>query len=490
MNFKKFFSNFQMRHLPVYQYFYFVLLIIFLPFLRFTYDNDFWFSINQGRYFLNNGLTNIAINSIHNIECIYQSWGSCTIFYIIYHYFGDYGMIVFQLLIGLLTAYFLYKLCLTVSNKKRLSIIITLIIMTFYDLYFVTRPHIFTVLNLVICLYLLESYLKTNNKKYLYFLPLISLLQVNMHGIYFIVLLILLSPYIINSFKFNLFGIFKSDGYSKKSLFITFFVMFLTGFINPYGYKTIIYGFNSYFSGGILNDTITELRALNFHEELGRIFIIIIIITYIIYFYNHKNVLLRYYLLLFGTSYLALDAVKSIYIFLFCSIFPIAYIFKDKKSRIIDIPYSKFYRGFHFTLTMICLVYIVFNFQIPPKPDIKKYVDYLDEHVENKETTKIYTCLKDGSYLEYNGYYSYIDPRAEIFIKANNHKEDIYEEYDKVLKLKIDYRDFIDKYQFDYMIINNKDTLYYLMPMHDYYGYEIVLSDTESMLLKLKENKR
>ena len=57
---------------------------------------------------------------------------------------------------------------------------------------------------------------------------------------------------------------------------------------------------------------------------------------YIIYF--RKKLPLRYYLLLFGTSYLALDATKSLNLFIICSMFPLAYIFKDyDKKQIISI---------------------------------------------------------------------------------------------------------------------------------------------------------
>ena len=80
----EFIKKLKLRSLPNYQWIYFIIVLLFLPLLRFSYDNDFWFTINQGRYILNNGFPHIAINSIHDISWIYQSWGSCTLFYVVY----------------------------------------------------------------------------------------------------------------------------------------------------------------------------------------------------------------------------------------------------------------------------------------------------------------------------------------------------------------------------------------------------------------------
>ncbi len=481
----EFVKKLKLRSLPNYQWIYLIVVLLFLPLLRFSYDNDFWFTINQGRYILNNGFPHFAINSIHDINCIYQSWGSCTLFYLIYHYLGNVGMIVLMLLIGLLTVFFFYKLCYVISNNKKRSLVITLFFTLFYDLYFVTRPHLFTILNLVIMLYLIESYLKTNKVKYLFFLPLISLFQINMHGIYFIVLLVILIPYLINSFKLNIFGIFKSEGYQKKYIFLTYFIMLLTGLLNPYGIKTIIYGFKSYDSSGLFNNTIIELRALDFHDMLGKIFIITIIFTYIIYFYQKRKLPLRYYLFLFGTTYLAFDAVKSFYFFFICSFFPLAYIYQKNNELLIDKPYSSKYHYFHLGLTLLSIGLVIYNIPIPSYPKISKYIDYLDKHVQNKEEIKVYSNFADGSYLEYRGYYCYMDPRAEIFLKSNNHKEDLYKEYDDLQRLKIDYRDFLKKYQFDYMLIDKEDILYYFFNKVSLEGYEIEMKDANYMLVKL-----
>lgn len=480
---KKIIKKLKLKSVPNYQLAYLVVVLLFTRIISLQYDNDFWFTINQGRYIIEHSFPTVAINTIHNLSFLYQSWGTGTLFYLIYNYLGFYGMAFLLVLVSSLTMYFFYKLCFVVSNNKRASIICTIVATCLYSFYIVTRPHIFTVLNLVIMLYLLESYIKTNKSKYLYWLPLISLFEINMHGIYFILLLIILCPYLINAFKFKInFLKINSEGYRKKPLIIAFLCMLLTGFINPYGYRTIIYGFTSYNASGLFNNTIVELLALDFHNLTGKLFIITIVAIYVLHFSKLRERPLRYTLLLLGTSYLAFDAVKSFYLFLFCSLFPLSMIHQKKKDNI-DETYSKAYHILHLSVTILLCLGMILLIEKPKFPETKKFIDYLDSVVEDKEKIKLYTNYNEGSYAEYRGYNCYIDPRGEIFLKSNNNNEDIYEEYDNLRKGQIDHREFLDKYNFDYILASKDELLYILMNRFDLHGYKIVLSDDNYVLL-------
>ncbi len=461
----------------------FIMILVLLPFLclffSFNFDNDFWFTINQGRYVIENGFPIKAINVIHDIDFIYQSWGSGVLYYLVYHYTGVYGIIAIMVTVMELITYFYYKLCYRVSNNKRSSLIITIFTMILYYLYFFsTRPHIFTTLNLTIMLYLLESYLKTRNKKYLYFLPLISLMQINMHGIYFIVLLIILTPYLINSFRIKYRGI-DEQGYPKKDIFLVFGLMLITGFINPYGYKTIIYGFSSYGSSSILNNNIMELFSPNFHSLDSKVIIMVIIIIVTLYSFYREKLSLRHFLFLIGTGYMAFDAVKSFWFFVFTTMFPLTCIlFKEKYKENI---FSKKYYIFNSILILIISFLCVMSVNYDGSSTLDKYVSYLDEHVTDKKETKIYNNFADGSYLEWRGYYCYIDPRAEIFLKSNNGDFDYFQEYVDVDKLRIDYREFVKKYNFDYLLLHESDSLHYLFNI-DSLNYKKVISDDDYAL--------
>ena len=437
--------------------------LIFLPFFipltifagEYLVDNDFWFTINQGRYIIENGFPHTVISTIHSgFSFVYQSWGTGILFYLVYHLLGNYGIMFLTILVLELIVYFYYKLCMLVSNNNYKSIILTTLFIIIFALYTFPRPHMFTVLNLVLILYLLEKYIRSDNKKYLIPIPFIFLLEANMHGIYYVPLLIIICPYLLNSFKYKFK--FLNQGpvnYHKKPLFITYLISIFVGFINPYTYKLYLYGFKSY-NDVVMKSNIKELGPINFHEFFGKICIITLIVTFILFIVNRKKEIpLRNYLLLIGTLVLALDAYKSFYIFIVCTFFGLAYIFrKDEKKEICK-------RDKIINLAVVILLgsliipFVKFRLPLQDKP-----ATYL---LENKkiDNPRVYTSFVDGSYFEYKGFNCYIDPRAEVFLKVNNGKEDILKEYFDLQNLATGYNEFLNKYNFDYLVINEDDSL-------------------------------
>lgn len=472
--------NFYKKGLSNFSYILLIISIVAIRFYFFNFDNDFWFTINQGRYVINHSFPTFALNSIHDIDFLYQSWGTGTIFYSIYHNFGYIGIIFLLTIVSLLTSYYFYKLCYALSDNKNKSLKYTFFMMVLYTLFFLnTRPHIFTTLILIIMLYLLEKYFKTKEKKYLYFLPVLSFIEVNMHGIYYMVLLIILLPYLIQTFKFKIFGI-KSSGFEKKHLFIVYVLMILSGFINPYGYKMFTYGFKSYFTSSLFRDSVVELLAPNFHLFGGKIILISILIIYIIYFIHYKKIMLRHILLLLGTTYLALDAIKSYNFFFVCAIFPIPFLCESRETEVRHSKMSDIICGLLF---MIFLGLVVGNLKNPDLPVTSKFIDYLDSVVIDKEKVKIYTNYNDGSYAEYRGYNCYFDPRGEIFLKIKN-QDNIVKEYYDLQENLIDYRDFLDKYQFDYLLLSKTDNLYLSLSRYGNDKYHLVMEDDNYMLFQ------
>ena len=82
---KRIIKKLKLKPLAGYQLAYFILLIPFFRMINIQYDNDFWFTINQGRYVLQNGFPNTVISTIHEgLPFVYQSSGTGVLFYLIY----------------------------------------------------------------------------------------------------------------------------------------------------------------------------------------------------------------------------------------------------------------------------------------------------------------------------------------------------------------------------------------------------------------------
>lgn len=454
----------------------FLIPILFFIQYNLRIDNDFWFTIKEGEYVINNGFPNVVPFTIYdNLNFIYQSYGAGVIFSFIYKLLGTYGILFFVIFILIIMTYFYYRLCMKVSNNnENISILVTVITMSLLAInYITTRPQIFTYLNLIIVLYIMELYSNTNNRKYLYILPIISLIQSNIHCMFFFMLIIFMLSYIFNN----------SKEYEIKPILVTMLFMILTGLINPYGINNLLYVFNSY-GQNILEKTIKELQPLSFSSLFGKIHIFIILIIYILYFKSRKKIPIRYLLLLFGTTYLAFDTLRGVSLFIIGSFFPLVYLYKD----IPNIDISKYIPKIIKVLITIILFIISLIIIFTPRnyyPDAKEPIDYLVNNYIISDI-KLYTSFSDGSYAVYKGIKCSMDPRAEVFLKKNNHKFDIYKEYYDLQSGIIDYNEYLKKYNFTHLLINKKDYLYNKLEKNSY-NY-IVIKEYENYKIYIRKD--
>ena len=442
-----------------------IIIFLFIPFIPilmdvFKLDNDFWFLINTGKYIINSGIPHIEPFTIHsNFSFVAQQWLTDIIFYLIYNKFNIYGMYIFILISNLIVVFLLYKLSLLINKgNKKIAILTTIIMDIFYArLFLSTRPQVFDIILLLLELYLLELFIKRNNKKYLIGLPIISLLMINLHASVWPMIFVFLLPYYVGriNLKFT-----TKENYKLKPLIIVTIIMFLFGFINPYGIDAMKYLFNSY---GIdkIDESIKEMAPLTIKNGITIYILILFIIITCIINKNKKNNL-RYTLLLLGTTLLSLQHLKGELFFLVSSVIIVNNNLKDifpEENKNSSTEINKKIKIL--LLTILCII-ILISFKN------KKYIKEADNYYyeiseilkENKaESSVIYTGYNAGAYIEYQGFKCYIDPRAEVFLKSNNKKEDIFVEYYEFQNGKINIKKFIDKYKFDYIIIDNYENI-------------------------------
>ena len=449
----------------------FTILLIFILFVSincFRIDNDFWFLINLGKNILNNGFTRIEPFTIHNdFSFIIQQWLSDVIFYIIYSKFGVYGMMIFLSILICIIVTLIYKLCMLASeNNVKISTTITIIITFLLNMYFITtRPQVFDILLLLCELYLLELYVIKNNNLSLFLLPIVSLLMINLHSSLWLMLFVFLLPYFAEK-------ILLKSKYKLKPLIISTIIMLLVGLINPYGLDSIKYLFSSY---GIteINEAVAEMQPLTVTLAIG--YYIITFLVFISYYINKGDNKLRYLFLFLGTCYLGLSHYKGILFFLVGIVLSLSNNLNHlvKEEGIQEKYYKLKTSNLVIIIFMMCCVLLFginlysLNINEYSKVELYDIANYLDDNAD--KNIKLYTGYNVGGYLEYRGYKCYIDARAEVFLKANNKKEDIFMEYYNLQKNQLNINSFLNKYNFDYLVVRSSDILYnYLENSDDY----------------------
>ncbi len=459
-------------------YLYLLVPLIINAVLSYSANEDIWYIMKYGEIILQKGFIHTDLLSIHNgLHIVIQQGFSNIIFYLIYKYLGNFGFFLLcELFVGLYL-FIIYKICMLLSNKKvLLSVLIASISCTLLEISFITpRPQIFTYLNLLLVIYIMEVFYKNNNSKTIYFLPLISLLQINLHASLWYYLFIFMLPYIVT------LCINKNKKVNK--LFIIMIIMFLVGFINPYTYENVFFPFTTF--DPIINNYILELYPINIISSQPSIalislyFYIILAIQLLIYIYHKKGKLeLRHLFLFGGTTILAIANVRNIPIFIIATLPLLANYLKDMKWSIND-KYVNTKPTWIIMTTFILIVALINPNRL--ESAVKKGGDYLKENYDPNNIV-VYTNLDYGSYIEYLGFHSYFDTRAEVFLKKANKKEDIFLEAMSVEKYCLNYKDFIKKYKFTHMVVYKKTCLYYYLKNDN---VKIIFKDKEYVIFEL-----
>jgi hypothetical protein len=464
-NIKKFISKYKLMMLLL-------LGSIFLLLIKgFHLDNDIWFIFNHGRYVLSNGFPYIEPFTIHEgFKFVMQQWLSAVIYYSIYKYLGVIGVFIFTLLINYLITLMLYKLCYLISNNHKLSFIIALAIdflLTHFG-FIVTRPQIITYLVLIIFTYLIEYYIKTGKNKVLLFLPVISILEINLHMSMWWMLIIICLPFICYML-FEKYIKHQKENYSSQLFIITFSIVFLCGFLNPYKLDGVLYLFKST-NNNIVNFILEMYKPGVFDPNFLFCYLIFFMnfVAYLFFYKKYGKINVAYLLLLFGMFLFSLMAIKSLPYFYIFGMYPLAYYFKDLKiKKKIKIPYKEeLIKYAYLAVFMVFITSITFLIDTKYSTKLSNYqyfiskgTDYLISKYDKKDI-KAFCSYMTGGYLEYRGIKVYIDPRAEVFYKKMNTKKDVFDEYYELEIKNSNIDDFINKYKFTHLILTKDDTLY------------------------------
>ena len=447
----------------------FLLPLIFVMLINQWLDNDSWYVLAEGRHIVNNGVYYTDVLSMHEgLDATVQNYGFAVIFWLIYSTFGPAGIYVGMLALNFVLCFLLYKICMLISDKNRNA---SLLIMVVTDCllalsFVVTRAQMVSYvifLGLILCL---ELYVKTGRVKYLLWAPLLSLLQINLHASLWWMLILAMLTYVIDSVRIPRLHL---QGYRTKPLVLIWIITILVGLVNPYGLRMITVMFTSY-GDTTFKNLVTELSSFSplgaVWEAMVYMAIVAVLILYI--FGKGSRIRIRYLLMFFGFLALGLNTVKGMSQFILVMFFPLALMHKDVKiEEILDAKLARnaviFWSGIiiigAFAASFIVVVPRVQNY---PDLAIVEAIDKIDETaLESGEKLKVYSGYNDGGYIEYRGYGAYLDPRGEYFLKKNNGKEDILEEWVKFKNGKMERDEFLRKYAFDYLIVRQEDDPFY-----------------------------
>lgn len=467
----------------------FLIPILFIVCMNHTLDNDSWYVLAEGRAILQDGVYHEDVLSMHdNIHVVVQNYGFSVIFYLIHSVFGAPGIYLAMIIMTFIIMYLLYKIYMLLSKGNvDLSLILMSITVIVLGVGFITtRAQIVDYTVFLALIYVLELFISTDKTKYLWWIPVFSLLLINLHASVWWIIFAIMATYIIDSMKGP--KILHLQGYRTKPLLIVAVVAILVGFFNPYGIEMMTSVFGGYRGVAELN-LVNELLSFNPLSGYNLFYYLAIVGTLMLYFFGKpERMRVRYLLMFFGFLLIGLSSVKGLSELFLVMFLLVAVLYSDwkmprllNKEKIGGVKISSavlvWVSGIVVCSFAIAIPCALINIKDGPGGVIEQALDRIDQDVgdKNKKELKVYVGYNQGGYVEYRGYRAYLDPRGEYFLKEMNKKEGILDEWMDLEDGEITVDDFLGKYHFDYMIIGKDEKkLYDLQNV----SYELMFDDT------------
>ncbi len=478
-------------------------------FFRFIEEADTYFVMNLGRYILEHGFPHVDPFTVHeNLQLVAQQWLSGILFWEAYKNFGVEGLLAVDSFFGAATVLIFWRLCLFVSGgNKILSFALSFFAAIFYATMVVPRPQVISATLLLVEVFCLEKFTRTENPKFLIALPLVSVALSNFHAAVWLMSLVVCLPFL-----------FVKNFRRIKFLLAAMVVTALCGLLNPYGSEAMTYVFRSY---GIesINANIKEMATPTAHGFQGKCFFLTE--AFLIFSLARAKVPWRYIFLSGGITFMTIMHGRNLPLFYFIATFPTAYVWREFslekfKAQRVPLTILIFLLVAAFTAVSVALfkecldelslplkillaatvLFVLYVLLIPkvegrilhpsllpkknlsllggvflaggiflvtiastqPKPP-HMYTDALKFllRTERPENISLYANQGVGGLAGHLGVKYYIDSRSEVFLKANNGQKDIFDEYLDFIGGKLNYKDFFARYNFTHILITNEE---------------------------------
>ena len=398
-----------------------------------------------------------------------HEWLSEVIMALLHRSFGLTGVVLFFCFLIAWVSALLFKMVRRHNGNIITAFIIVLLATVSSGLHWLARPHIFSLLLLLVWYYVLEIY-QYKDKNYLYLLPPVMLLWVNLHGGY-VLGLVLIAIYLFG----NILSYMNPSGkekerFSKKSknLSLVMLACLFISLINPYGYHILLFPLELT-SNQYLMDIVNEFLSPDFHKVTPFRYMLFLMIAAFAASRASLNIIEIILVLLF--THMALYSQRHIPLF--------AIIVAPVITRQIDLIINRengrfitFFRkrsegiastdassgGYFWPIAAVLLVILSFSIGEAEYKFSKKIkpVDAVEFLKREKLPGNMFNNDEFGDYIIYDAW-----PEYKVFIDG---RLDMYgpkrlSEYLKVTGIRSGWNEVLQKYEINWIIYNANSTL-------------------------------
>jgi hypothetical protein len=335
-----------------------ILAVFFSSFFKIA-DLDFWWHLKTGeiivkeKAFQHHEIYSFTANGREYID---HEWLFQVLQYFTFNNFGSFGIILLKIAVILTIYLLLMRFLIKEGIPIRLAVAILLFSICGARSRFIERPEIFTILLLLSCYILIDSYLKKGHQKSIFLILLLIPVWSNIHAAVILGLLlqvIFLLGILMEKLIQRSYPVFYDA--QKKQIYTLIAVLIastlLTGF-NPYGYRLLKVPFEltAIIDSGLLKNQEWQ------HPSPWNLpfFYICLIVTLLLNVFNFRRLHIVNFLLTAFLGYVSLKYVRNVG--LFCMMMPVLispYAASLAKSRILP--------GIALVTSMLMLLFNLFN---------------------------------------------------------------------------------------------------------------------------------
>ena len=453
-------------------------------------DGDTGYHIRVGEYILKTlSIPHVDMFSFISppLPWTAHEWLSEVIMALIHGRFGMTGVVLFYG--GMIAT--LYTLLFVMMRRLNGHILVALAVVmlaiTSSMLHWLARPHIFSLLMMVIWYGILDSY-QYEGVDRLYQLPLLMLLWVNLHG-GFITGFIMLGIYVTGNLYLGRFGAQGERGAAGtrgRRLLKISLLSLLVSLVNPSGYKILLFPF-TLVSDRYMMDQVVEFISPNFHEASIIPFRLFLLLLLGLVACSRRPLnIIQVGLLLFFTN-MALYSVRYITLFAIAAA-PIAALTADRLLndtsggittwlRRKDAAYAKIdeqARGFLWPILIVILVLLSLRpnaatFRFDEKLKAVAAVEFLKRE---QIPGNMFDNDEFGDYTIYAAW-----PRYHVFVdgRLDMYGSERLKEYNKVVNFEAGWESVMKKYDMNWVFYTANSPL--CRYLHDRVGWRLIYAD-------------
>ncbi len=472
-------------------------LIVLMAFQKQHWDSDIFWALKTGQWIIENlsvPKVDILSYSFGGHEWIDFTWGFQVIVYFIHTWLGGWtGLALFQCALLLSTFFFLYKTLMHLTSGRRM-LCVGLLYMTYIVAYgrFMTRPHLFAYFFIALFFYLCTLYMAREKKIYLVMLLILQVLWTNIHSSF------VLGVFIVGAYALGMFiddirhrGLKSEISPRLKYLILASFLLIAVSFINPYGWKLVVFPFVH--MGGANSDVFRHigewqplplLGYFDFHPvpQYHFFFRVFIGLSVIFMLRDFRRIKARDVIIFLPVLYMSLQHLRWVMIFAFFA----APVLASNLGRWLDYRAQspRYLKAVITAMIAFILIFHVHGFVIKKH---QKFGVGIKTSVFPEATVEFLRRegIKDKMFNDFifGGYISYFYPGSRIFIDTRTptlYPPYFFWKYRLALMNKEERVKLVDEYGIDVIIVMTKSRI--CTDLRDDSGWVAVSFDDVSIL--------